>query len=223
MSLKGYLKTFCKKSVATHILLFLLVISANTAFSQASFGYKYTHVIAKPISVFGNLDEEPPKDRGPRKATILSAVFPGAGQIYNKKYWKLPIIYGGMGTLIYFIKDNADEAKKYEKAYNYSVDGDSNTDPASIDKKFTFLTSAAFRQERDEYRDNRDLSILLLAAVYALQIIDANVDAHLKEFDVGDDLSMRIKPKFDYNPYSRSFSQGIKLTLNIKQKPNYRR
>lgn len=225
MSLKGYLKTFCKKSVLTHILTLLLIIPASNTYSQSRLGYMPRSMVSKPISLLRIADEDPPIDRGPRKATILSAVLPGAGQIYNKKYWKLPIIYGAMGALIYSIDFYQGESELYEKAYNYSIDGDSTTKPASLKPDFASLGSQAFKKERDAMRNNRDLSILILAGVYALQIIDANVDAHLKEFDVGDDLSMRIQPKFNYNPYTQKLNSGIGLNIKIKQetKTSYRR
>lgn len=222
MSLKGYLRIFCKKSVATHILALILVIPAFNAHSQMELGYLPHADYKQPVSLMRILDEEP-KDRGPRKATLLSTFLPGAGQFYNKKYWKMPIIYAGMGALIYSIDYYQGEASLYEKAYNYSIDNDTNTKASTLRNGFANLSAQAFKQERDQMRNNRDFSILLLVGVYALQIIDANVDAHLKEFDVGDDLSMRIQPKFNYNPFTNSFNNGVSLSVNIKQKSSYKR
>lgn len=136
----------------------------------------------------------------PRKATIYSAVLPGMGQIYNKKYWKVPLIYIGFGALGYFIDWNNDQYVLYRQAYADIVDDDPNTNSFE-DLNFEgrwdgqrqqFTT--ALQRAKDNSRRNRDLVIISTAAFYALNIIDASVDAHLFNFDISDDLTMNWMP-----------------------------
>jgi hypothetical protein len=124
----------------------------------------------------------------PRKATILSAVLPGAGQAYNRKYWKMPIVYAGMGTAAYFIYFNNQQFQLYKDALIADLDGDPNT------VNTIGFTTSQLDQLQETYRRWRDLSWFALAGVYVLQIIDANVDAYLFYYDVSDDLSLRILP-----------------------------
>jgi len=148
-----------------------------------------------------------------RKATILSAILPGAGQVYNKKYWKLPIIYAGLGGFGYmfgFYNSQYNVARKYLKA-EYDVDSTTvNNTGLSGDQLLVYKT---------KYRKFRDISVIGLAAVYVLNIIDANVDAHLKTFDVSDDLSLQIKPWEEvYFPSNgnTSIAAGISIKLKFK-------
>lgn len=148
-----------------------------------------------------------------RTATILSAIIPGAGQAYNKKYWKMPIIYAGLGGFGYmfgFYNQQYNVARKYLKA---EYDGDSttvNNTGLSGDQLLTWKTT---------YRKRRDMGAIGLIAVYLLNIIDANVDAHLKTFDVSDDLSLKISPWQDLYITSNTnykFAAGVTLRLSLK-------
>src|SRR5665647_466988 len=138
----------------------------------------------------------------PRRATIYSAVLPGLGQIYNRKYWKLPIIYGGFATLGYFINFNNQEYVKFRQAYSDIIDGDPNTisymklvtneyllKPENVSQLIDRLRSA-----KDYWRRNRDLVVIGTAVFYAVNIIDASVDAHFFNFDIGDDLTINWVP-----------------------------
>jgi hypothetical protein len=139
-----------------------------------------------------------------RKATIYSAVLPGMGQIYNKKYWKVPLVYIGFGTLGYFIDWNNDQFMQYREAYSDIVDDDPNTnsfeefnfegrwdlDNSSQRSQFT----DALKRAKDYARRNRDLVIISTAAFYAINIIDASVDAHFFDFDISDDLTFQWVP-----------------------------
>lgn len=122
----------------------------------------------------------------PHKATIYSALVPGLGQIYNKKYWKLPIIYGLTGVFIYAFDFNNDQYNKYKNAY-----ADIN---AEIITEFEGYTEAQVLRLKDNYRRNRDLNVIVLAGIYMLNIIDATVDAHLFDYDISEDLSLNIQP-----------------------------
>lgn len=125
----------------------------------------------------------------PTWAAFYSAVIPGLGQLYNQKYWKIPIVYGGLITSIYFIDFNSDLYHTYQDAYIARVDEDSTT----IDN-FPFYSDANIKELRDYYRRNLELSYIATGVVYLLNIVDATVDAHLFEFDVSDDLGMMIEP-----------------------------
>ena len=125
----------------------------------------------------------------PQKATYLAMVLPGAGQIYNKKIWKAGIVYAGIAGLVYFNRANVDSLKKYELIYTNKIDGDSNT----IDN-FPQLSTTSAKNFRDFHRRNRDISLLGFIGLYAIQIIDANVDAHLKEFKINEELSLKVTP-----------------------------
>ncbi|MEI6277069.1 MAG: DUF5683 domain-containing protein [Prolixibacteraceae bacterium] len=148
----------------------------------------------------------------PKKASIYAALFPGLGQIYNGKYWKLPIVYGGYVGIIYVLGWNQNNYNDYFDAYRtiskyQTVDQmskadkdylnelfripyfDMNKNPANFSSFTTQLKSG-----KDYYRKNRDLSIIAIAALHVLSIIDASVDANLSDFDINDNLTMHIEP-----------------------------
>ncbi len=137
-----------------------------------------------------------------KKATTLSLICPGAGQIYNKSYWRAPIVLGGMASMIYVIDWNNRGYKRFKTAYALRADFDLNPGnyPEGVSKdEFSGRYSASYLKNlRDAYRRNRDLCLILTAAVYAFQAVDAHVDAHLKDFDVSDDLTVSMEPLFDY-------------------------
>lgn len=137
-----------------------------------------------------------------KKATTLSIICPGAGQIYNKSYWKVPIVIGGMASMVYVIDWNNRGFQRFKKAYALRADFDANPgnypDGVSHDEFKGRYSATYLKNLRDAYRRNRDLSIILTAAVYAFQAIDAHVDAHLKDFDISDDLTVDLQPMFDY-------------------------
>lgn len=137
-----------------------------------------------------------------KKATTLAMICPGAGQIYNKSYWRAPIVIGGFASMVYVIDWNNRGYKRFKEAYAKRADFDINPGnyPEGVSKdEFEGRYSASYLKNlRDSYRRNRDLCLILTAAVYAFQIVDAHVDAHLKDFDVSDDLTVRVDPLFDY-------------------------
>ncbi|NEN25482.1 hypothetical protein G3O08_18480 [Cryomorpha ignava] len=141
----------------------------------------------------------------PKKATIMSAALPGLGQIYNKKYWKVPIIYGGFAAAGYYLNDNLKNIEKYKDLYIAETDGDPNT----INN--TNFTTTDLTRIIDQYKQWRDLSYIAFAVIYALNIIDANVDAHLFYFDVSEDISLNIMPYM-----SPVRSQGVGFSLSLK-------
>lgn len=146
----------------------------------------------------------------PKKAMLLSTVLPGAGQVYNKKAWKIPIIYAGIGISVYAAIWNKDQFDIYRNAWNIRNDGDENT----IDEFDGIYSDLQLIQIQNYYDKNREISIAFAVGFYALNILDANVDAHLFEFDVSDDLSMKVEPTV--MGFSRYTGTQVGLKLNLK-------
>ncbi len=146
--------------------------------------------------------KKPVVAHSPRKATIYSAVLPGLGQIYNRKYWKVPLIYGGFATFGYFINFNNDLYIKYKNAYLDLIDDDPNTksylklnvNPAYLESSNIGQFTERLRLAKDAARRNRDLVVISTAVFYAANIIDASVDAHFFNFDISDDLTINWVP-----------------------------
>ena len=148
--------------------------------------------------------DQTPSIHSPRKATIYSAVLPGLGQIYNKKYWKVPLIYGGFIAFGYGINWNNNYYVLYKQAYSDIVDDDPNTNSfkdLDIEGNWDWTNSSQVSQfttrllnAKNSARRNRDFMIILTAGFYALNIIDASVDAHFFNFDIGDDLTFNWAP-----------------------------
>lgn len=164
----------------------------------------------------------------PNRAMWLALVIPGGGQIYNRKYWKLPIVYGGMMGCLYAMNWNNMMYKDYSQAYLDIMDSDPQTQSYN---KFlhlgTTITSSneeryktIFKKRKDKYRRWRDLSFFCLLGVYALSVIDAYVDAELSEFDISRDLSMKVEPVLMYSPDTQmgrleASSIGVNVGLNF--------
>ncbi len=142
----------------------------------------------------------------PRKAALLSAALPGAGQVYNKKYWKVPVIYAGFTALGYFVVTNNKDYRLYKNSYKLRLDGD----VATVDEFVGIYSDDDLSTLKNFYRRNRDLSVIGISLLYVLNIIDATVDAHLFHFNVSDELSMAIRPGFATQNFN-----GPALSLNI--------
>ena len=131
----------------------------------------------------------------------MACICPGAGQIYNKSYWKVPFVIGGFATLGYCIDWNNRGFQRFKKAYSLLADYEQHPEkyPNGPTDEFRGRYSSNFiKNLRNNYRRNRDLCIILTGGLYILQIVDAHVDAHLRDYDVSDDLSMNIEPMVDY-------------------------
>ena len=136
----------------------------------------------------------------PRKALLYSAVLPGLGQIYNKKYWKLPLVYGGMYfTARYGIKNWNDAYKKYRGHLFYNLEHNLADDNDINPNTTPQLTTSQLRRIVDKARRERDFMIIVMGGVYLLQIVDAHVDAHLKEFDLNPNLQVSVEPIVEQN------------------------
>lgn len=148
-----------------------------------------------------------------RRATLMSVFLPGLGQAYNKKYWKIPIIYAGLGGFTYMYISNNKEYNYYRENLQAIYDEDSTT------MNTTYYEDWQLKSLKDQYKKNRDLAIIGFFAIYALNIIDANVDGHLVSFDVSDNLGLQIDPWYNLSPnysFGRGSSAGLTLKLNYK-------
>jgi hypothetical protein len=152
----------------------------------------------------------------PRKAAIRSAIIPGWGQAYNKKYWKIPIVYAALGITGYIFIDNIKTYKdlkfSYAAKYKASVPPYDSTDYFKIEPRYKPISLESLRAGRNQFRQYIDYSAVFFIVFWGLNVVDALVDAHLKAFDISPDLSMKIKPV--YNPLANS--GGLSLVFNFK-------
>lgn len=144
----------------------------------------------------------------PKKAGMYSAILPGSGQFYNRQYWKVPAIYVGVAAAGYFINFNLTNYQKYRKAYYTRIDNDPTTVDTDIETKK--YTTENLKQLQDQYRKWLDMTVLLTALGYTVQVIDAIASAHLKNFDISRDISLRIQPVAQPNYI------GMGLAVNFK-------
>jgi hypothetical protein len=141
----------------------------------------------------------------PKRAGLYSAIIPGAGQVYTKKYWKVPIIYAGLITSAYYIKENQDLYNLYKNTYLNRLSGNRN------DEFSTTYTDANLVTLTEHYRRNREVSALLFTLTYVLNIVDASVSAHLFDYDVSEDISLHFQPIYIAKGNASGLSLSIKL------------
>ena len=161
-----------------------------------------------------SINKKPAKDsthkHSPQKAAIFSAIIPGAGQIYNRKYWKVPVIAAGAGALVYSFQFNQKNYSLFKTELIHRQTGS-----PEVNTELNNLTDSNLNELQDFYRRNRDLTFVGMALLYALNVLDATVDAHLFDFNVNEDLSMRIRPQSIYSSISSLPFAGVGLTLNF--------
>ncbi len=150
--------------------------------------------------------KEPYDPLAPSRAAFYSAVIPGLGQVYNDKYWKIPIIYAGIGASIYFYSTNRDDFTRYRDAYKRRLAGYS-------DDEFQGIANETLIRAQRTSKRNMDVSLAVAVGFYLLNIVDANVDAHLKQYNISEDLS--LNPEIDYNPVQASTNYGMRLTYKL--------
>lgn len=156
----------------------------------------------------------------PRKAAIYSAVLPGLGQIYNKKYWKLPLVYAAVGIPIYTFVDNQKWYKRARDAAKMLSNNDTANYKGRVDPQlYIYFTTpnalSSLLQFRNQVRRNMDYSILFTLLLWGLNVVDATVDAHLKDFDISDNLSMKIRPTL----LSQGSLAGLSMVFTIGNHP----
>ncbi|WP_372752592.1 DUF5683 domain-containing protein [Labilibaculum sp.] len=174
--------------------------------------------------------------RSPHKATMYSVMFPGLGQAYNKKYWKIPILYAGIGVTIYAISWNTKNFKLYKNAYadfsafyDYKYQDDDEDIEEPTEKSYEDLLDTDFSEtsssydswfkttllnKKDSYKQDRDLSYIILAGIYVLNIVDAAIDAHFTNFNVNNDLTIKVEPAINYSAFSGN-SLGLRCQITF--------
>ena len=183
------------------VVLCILGIGTGTAYGQSD-----SSAQASPKKLEKVVDSPSLLPKDPKKATMLSALLPGAGQVYNGKTWKVPILYAGILTDVYFIQYNHKRYERFRDALFALDKGEPN--------QFPSLNRAALVRNVDYWRQNRDLTLLLMLGIYALNLVDANVDAHLSGFDISEDLTLKIAPQI--GTLSASSTTGLSFTLQFK-------
>ena len=174
--------------------------------------------ISKVAGPLSNVDKTDSilKNHSPKKAAIRSAILPGLGQIYNKKYWKVPIIYGALGisgaVLAYNLTNYRALKVAYRAKYNATLSPPDSSEWSKIRPDLVPIDMNALRSYRDEFRRNIDYSILAIMLLWGLNVVDATVDAHLKAFDVNPDLTLQFK----FGPSQMAGTTGVSLVLAFK-------
>lgn len=148
----------------------------------------------------------------PARAAFYSAVLPGLGQAYNGKYWKIPVVYTALGVGVYFYFNNDDNYDRYRDAYKSRLAG-KTTDEFSDENGNPIISTQGLIEAQRFYQRNKEISVLVTLGLYALNIIDANVDAHLQQFNVSEDLSLR--PALDYDRFTGKTGYGLSLNFDF--------
>ena len=189
------------------LCVLVLLFCCSNSFAQKD---KTVKPAKQRINVFAKTDTS--KKYNPRIAIIRSAILPGWGQITNKKYWKLPLVYGALGITAGVFFHNVKQFKTANTAYTNATDGDPTNDYLIPEPYFGVKGQPErIKTFRNQVRQNVDYSALFFIVFWGLNVVDAAVDAHLKTFDVSDDLGLQIKP--GYSPMANT--NGISLVLNI--------
>lgn len=187
----------------------LLVLSTGFAAAQED---TLRVAPAGEIIVEEELGYKPYDPLAPARAAFYSAVLPGLGQAYNGKYWKIPLAYAGIGTGIYFYLSNDKQYDRYRSIYKRRLAGytdDEFTNPDGTQR----VTNEGLIRGQQFYQRNKEISILVTVGIYALNIIDANVDAHLQQFNVSEDLSVR--PAMNFDETTGKAGYGLSLNFNF--------
>ncbi len=181
------------------------------------FAFTFIFLFLSPISNFAQVKDTSlnsklqikPTYHSPKQSALMSTILPGLGQIYNKKYWKVPILYAGLAGLGYAINANQTKYIRYRTAYKYRIDGD----PSTIDN-YPKYSADNLNTLQQYYQRFRNLSVIGATLLYVMNIVDASVDAHMFTFDVGDDLSFHLLPTLINTTGINQYTTG--LSLNIK-------
>ncbi len=196
----------------SNIFFILLIFVASFVVAQESdsLSVKSENGLIIKETVITNEEYNP---LAPAKAAFYSAVLPGLGQAYNKKYWKIPIIYAGMAVGVYFYIENDKQYDRFRDAYKSRLAGFTDDEFWGDGETAIVSTDRLIDAQKDSKR-NKDLSIVVTGVFYLLNIIDANVDAHLQQFNVSEELS--LEPNININPLNSKTNYGLSLKYNIK-------
>jgi hypothetical protein len=198
------------KAFTIFLSCFFVLISAQL-FAQKTTAVKATDSTKKRnTNIF--LKTDPAKAYNPRIATYRSAILPGWGQYTNKKYWKIPIVYASLGTTTYIFFRNKKQYREARDSYTNAIDGNPANDYLIPQPYFTIKDQPErIKTFRNQVRQNLDYTVLFFIVFWGLNVVDATVDAHLKIFDVSDDLSLQIKPGYS----ELANTNGISIVLHI--------
>ena len=201
------------RTLSFTVIVFLFLVPATNVFAQE----KEDTLIIKSAETDTTgksllaLDTVVTKKHNPKVATFRSAVLPGWGQAYNKKYWKIPIVYGALGTAAGVFIYNIKTYKLLRQAVVYRSDNDTAND-VLVAPEFASLSTESIRFYRNAYRQNIDYSVLAFLVIWGLNVVDATVDGHLKAFDVSPNITLKIRPGFNYS----TSSAGLSLVFSFK-------
>jgi hypothetical protein len=198
---------FKKKN--TYFFIFSLLASAIHAQPSASSGQPQVASAAHERDSNDSTKVKVHK-HSPNAAMLMSLCVPGLGQVYNKKYWKVPIVYASMGTTLYFFNSNNKLYKQYKQAFINKTD----TATSTLDT-YPDYSDAQLKELESYYHKYRDLNVILTALFYTINVVDAYVDAHLMNFDVSDDLSLHVFPSMNFSAASKKPSAGLTLALRF--------
>lgn len=190
----------------TSILFILFLLFVGPLFAQQD------TLLVSAQKVVEEPAYEPYDPLSPARAAFYSAVLPGLGQAYNGKYWKIPVVYTALGIGVYFYIDNDQQYDRYRDAYKSRLAG-KTTDEFSNANGDPIVSTNGLIEAQRFYQRNKEISVLVTIGLYALNIIDANVDAHLQQFNVSEDLS--LKPAVDFDQYSGKAGYGLSLNYNF--------
>ena len=157
------------------------------------------------------------KKHNPKRATLYSVILPGLGQAYNKKYWKIPIVYAGIGTIYYIADMNGDYYREFRDAYDYQSGINTDVSEEAIEYASKYSANNLITL-RDSYRRDMELSWIIMVLWYGINIIDASVDAHFFEYDIGDDLTLKVEPVIQTNFGETAYNHNINTGLSLKLK-----
>ena len=207
------------------LLIFLILVTPCISFTQEKEVLQSADSLKTVTAVIDSTAPDSSKVKkirvyNPGTAAFRSAVLPGWGQIYNKKYWKLPIVYAALGITGYIFIDNIKTYREYRHAYlvryNATLPNSDSAGYNDLKEIYKTISPESIRTARDRFRQYIDYSVLFFALFWGLNVVDAAVDAHLKSFDVSPDLSFRFKP--GYSEMART--SGVSLVLAIGKTKN---
>lgn len=187
---------------------FLLIMMTGLSFAQED-SLAVAPAPSTPAVEQDYLDYDP---LAPARAAFYSAILPGLGQAYNNRYWKIPLVYAGIGTGVYFYISNDQQYDRYRSIYKRRLAGfrdDEFIGPGGQER----VTNDGLIRAQRFYSTNKEISLLVIVGFYALNIIDANVDAHLAQFNVSEDLS--FKPSVNYDQFTGTTGYGLSLNFNF--------
>ncbi|WP_369871758.1 DUF5683 domain-containing protein [Aquimarina sp. Aq78] len=187
-------------------IIFFVLLSIQNILSQENEELK---VITEEVPVKKKKRERkirPYEPLAPARAAFYSAVLPGLGQAYTKKYWKIPIVYAALGAGIYFYIDNNNNYNRFRDIYKRRLAG-------FTDDEFPNITNDQLISLQERFRRDKELSLLITVGVYLLNIVDANVTAHLLQYNVTEDLS--FKPKINFNEFDTKPNYGVSLNYSF--------